>query len=274
MNESELPKEETRKARAPKLSAELALPQSGADTLVKIIKGYAVASNGGETPITYKDVASAAGLNSTLVSRNNRFLADSEILSSPKYGYYVPNEGAIRFAREAAWDEVGAKSHLRRIAAGCWFGQVSIQIFTLRPTLTKEEFKKSLAIKCGASEGDSNALDYLIDFIIYTGLIDVDENGTLTKGNFDEIERPQQTQEIFRVGQGPVDVSPPRPQDHAIHPAQILGASLVIHIHIKNFDDLTRDHAVRLIDWMKILRQSAISAELNIDTENLSDSLA
>ena len=95
-------KEETVKTRSPRLSSEKALPQSSADTLVRIIKGYAVASSGGQTKINYKDVASAAGVNPFVVSGNNRFLMDSEILSSPKYGYYIPTENAVRFAREAA----------------------------------------------------------------------------------------------------------------------------------------------------------------------------
>src|ERR1035438_8152624 len=100
MNESDMQlKEEATKARIPKMSAEKALPQSSSDQLVKIIKGYAVASNGGETQINYKDVASAANLHPTVVSRNNSFLLESQILTSPKYGYYVPSEGAVRFAQ-------------------------------------------------------------------------------------------------------------------------------------------------------------------------------
>src|SRR6187399_1884691 len=159
MNESEIQtKEEPLKARAPRLSAEKSLPQSSAEVLVKIIKGYAVASNGGETQINYKDVASAANLNPTVVSRNNSFLLESQILASPKYGYYVPNEGAVRFARESAWDEAGAKVHLRKIVLGCWYGQVLVQNFTLNPNLRREDLKRTLAIKCGATEGDGPAL--------------------------------------------------------------------------------------------------------------------
>ena len=112
MPESEAPATiEAPKQRTPRLSAEKALPQSGADTLVRIIKGYAIASSGGQAKINYKDVASAAGISPFVVSGNNRFLLDSQILSSPKYGYYVPTEDAVRFAREAAWDESGAKAH-------------------------------------------------------------------------------------------------------------------------------------------------------------------
>ncbi len=126
MNESEQQiKEETAKQRAPKLASEKALPRSGAEILVKIIKGYAVASNGGEAQVNYKDVASAVGVGPTVVSGNNSFLLESQILISPKYGFYVPSENAVRFAREAAWDEAGAKAHLRKIMVACWYGQVA-----------------------------------------------------------------------------------------------------------------------------------------------------
>ena len=166
MSESEQQlKEEPAKQRMSKLAAERALPRSGADTLVKIIKGYAVASNGGDAQVNYKDVASAAGVGPTIVSGNNSFLLESEILSSPKYGFYVPSENAVRFAREAAWDEGGAKAHLRKMMVACWYGQVVIQNFTLRSTLGREDLKRALAIKAGATEGDSNSLDFLVDFM-------------------------------------------------------------------------------------------------------------
>src|SRR5260370_14903243 len=159
MAESEVQqlKEEPPKLRAPRLSAEKALPQSSAETLVRIIKGYAIASSGGQTKINYKDVASAAGIGPTIVSGNNKFLLDSQILFSPKYGFYVPTENAVRFAREAAWDEAAAKAHLRAILAVSWYGQIILQNFALRPQLTRAEMKRALAIKSGATEGDSSA---------------------------------------------------------------------------------------------------------------------
>src|SRR5438552_2657256 len=159
MNESDQQvKTEPSKTRTPRMAAEKSLPQSSAETLVKIIKGYAVASNGGQLQVNYKDVASVAGTGPTLVSGNNRFLLESQILTSPKFGFYVPTEGAIRFARESAWDEPGAKAHLRAIVLATWYGQVAVQNFALRSTLTKEELKRALAIKSGATEGDSSAL--------------------------------------------------------------------------------------------------------------------
>ena len=265
MSESELQiKEEAPKTRVPKMSAEKALPQSSADMLVKIIKGYAVASNGGETQINYKDVASAANLHPTVVSRNNSFLLESQILTSPKYGYYVPSEGAVRFARESAWDEAGAKAYLRKIVLGCWFGQVLVQNFTLNPNLKRDDLKRTLAIKCGATEGDAGALEFLIDFVIYTGLIEVNENGSLSKGNFDELSDTTTTSEIKLP---PASI---KATQNCLQPSEnqtvTEGASLVIHVHINNFEELTPEHATKLKGWLELLHGRGSPPEIRIES--------
>jgi hypothetical protein len=264
MNESEQSlREESSKPRSPKLSAERALPQSGADTLVKIIKGYAVASNGGETQINYKDVASAANLHPTIVSRNNAFLTESQILTSPKYGYYVPSEGAVRFAREAAWDESGAKAHLRRIVSGCWYGQVVIQNLTLNSNLRREDAMKTLAIKSGAAEGDANALDFLIDFIVYTGLVETNENGTLTRGNLDEAPRMHELAPAKDVG----ELASARAEAtvNQVPFGNRERVSVVVHMHIKNLSELSPENAKRIAEWLSSLNCASASAELHVD---------
>jgi hypothetical protein len=249
------------KQRSLKLSAEKALPLSGADTLVKIIKGYAIASNGGQTQINYKDVASAAGISPTVVSGNNRFLLESQILISPKFGYYIPSEGAVRFAREAAWDEPAAKAHLRQIVIDSWYGQVAVQNFTLRPALRREELKRALAIKSGATEGDSNALESLTDFLIYIGIVVEGENGLLVKGDFDaEAGLPQTSTDASRTSSGasePSEITVAQGPPHKI--------SLTIHIHIRDLSELTPESAARLKDWLELVNKD--DAEVQITNE-------
>jgi hypothetical protein len=257
MPESEIQtKEETVKTRSPRLSSEKALPQSGADTLVRIIKGYAVASSGGQTKINYKDVASAAGVNPFVVSGNNRFLMDSEILSSPKYGYYIPTENAVRFAREAAWDEVGAKVHLRKIVADSWYGQIASQNFALRPTLTRAELKRALAIKAGASEGDSTALDFLIDFMIFTGLVAEDERGLLKKGDFDE-ELSETSPLVSEESLRPQTITRARTDAET----ERRTPSLLVHLHIRDMDQLTPENAKRVREWVSSITDSGELAD-------------
>ena len=240
--------EQVVKSKTPKLAAEKALPSAGADTLVKIIKGYVVASNAGESPVKYTDVASVTGVHQVTVSANNNFLLESQILTSPKYGYYVPSEEAVKYAREAAWAEDKAKAHLRRLAARCWYGQAVIQNFALRPSLARFDLKKSLAIKAGATEGDAAALEKLIDFIVYTELVLEDDAGTLTKGNLDEIEVPtppptQPVEQARVVTQGTGDAYVQHGREAAV--------SVVLHVHLKDWKDLTPENAVRLREWIE-----------------------
>ena len=236
------------KQRTAKLSAEKALPYSGSDVIVKIIKGYVVASNAGESPVKYTDVASATGLNSTSVSGNNSFLSESQILTSPKYGYYVPSEEATRYAREAAWDEEKAKLQLRKVIARCWYGQVALQNLALRSALSRADLKKSLAMKAGATEGDANALDKLIDFIVYTGLVLQDNTGVLTKGNLDEIEIS--TSSAQRAAGETVPVVTQGKGDVYVQNKAENGVSVVVHVHLKDWNDLTSENAVRLREWL------------------------
>jgi hypothetical protein len=262
-DEAELKTAQPQKQKVAKLSAEKALPASGVEALIKIIKGYVVASQGGESQTNYRDVASATTLSPTLVSGNNTFLAESAIITSPKYGYYLPSEEAVRYAREAAWDEEKAKSHLRKLVSRCWYGQVAIQNFTLRSTLTRDEFKRSLAIKCGATEGDSNALERLIDFIIYTGLVTENEQGLLTKGNLDEVPGATEMQpESERHDQS--KASPPALQV-ATAPTNAATVTLVLHVHVKNLSDLTDENAEAVKRWAAKLGCGTIQLDGNLE---------
>ena len=267
MNESEPEtRTETLKPRPPKMAAEKPLPQSSAETLVKIIKGYAVASNGGQTQVNYKDVASVAGISPTMVSGNNRFLLESQILVSPKFGFYVPSEGAVRFARESAWDEPGAKAHLRSVVLTTWYGQVAVQNFALRSSLRKEDLKRALAIKSGATEGDSAALDFLTDFLIYTDIIVQRDDGTLAKGEIDE--------DISEKVATTVPVSGVEPRSAVTTPGVVASRkliSLTVHIHIQNPEQLTKEYADRVKEWMRMLEVSQDSIQLSVSAADHED---
>lgn len=247
------------KTRGPKLSAEKALPTVGAEQLVRIIKGYAVASSGGQSQVNYKDVASATGLNPTVVSGNNTFLLESEIITSPKYGYYLPSEEAVRFARESAWAEENAKSHLRRIALKTWYGQVAVQNFATRVSLSRDELRRVLGIKCGATEADAKALNYVVDFLIYLGVVVEDGNDLLQRGNTDELgksaaflQNPQPTS---------VDaVSSPTPEHEVTATSKSQNISVVLNLNLNvRIEDLTLENAERVRDWVESITKSVRS---------------
>lgn len=251
MNESEQGIAPPPKQRTPRMSAEKSLPQSSAETLVRIIKGYAIASAGGQTPINYKDVASVSGIAPTVVSGNNKFLLESQILISPKFGYYVPSEAAVRFAREAAWDEPAAKVHLRRVICSTWYGQIGLQNLMLRPSLRREDLKRALAIRAGATEGDSNTLEYVIDFLIYVGVVNEDETGLLAKGEVDATE-----QSLLVGADAVVDGVSARTALGAALPVaagESKSAGLTVHIHIHSPEDLTEEYAIRIREWLDLI---------------------
>jgi hypothetical protein len=255
------------KPRPAKLAPEKALPQSAHDTLIKIIKGYAVASNGGETQVNYKDVAGVTGLSPGLVSGNNGFLAESQFITSPKYGFYLPSEGAVRFARESAWGEEQAKAHLRKIIGNTWYGTVTVQNFALRSSLTREDLKRSLAIKCGATDGDSVNLDRLLGFIIYTGLVTETEHGLLVRGNIEDIEStpaavPQQASLAPSVPSASNAVTPLFPRSSSA------SAVLTLHIHIQSLDELTEQNALRIRNWLQSL--NGVAQETTVEIEQSS----
>lgn len=247
-----LPSDSKSKPKTSKLSAEKALPQAGVETFIKVIKGYVVASNGGETPVSYKDVGSVTGLNPTAVSRNNSFLSESNIIVSPKYGFFVPTENAVRYAREAAWDETAAKWHLRKSIINTWYGQVALQNFAIRSNLSRDDLRRAFGIKSGATEADSSGLSFLIDFLVYSGLIVESENGLLAKGNTDDLEFGSVDSVVNNSGiavQGGI-VSNTVVEGVQIHQNPSNPIMLTISLRINSFDELTDENAQKLKEWL------------------------
>lgn len=253
------------KPRVPKLSAEKALPVSPSETLMKIIKGYAVASGGGSTAINYKDVAAVTNLSPTLVSANNSFLAESGFIQSPKYGFYLPSEEAVRFARETAWGEEKAKVYLRRIAFATWYGTVIDQVLSLRSSVPRDDLKRSLAIKCGASEGDSASLEKLIDFVRDIALVAEGANGLFERGDTDNLDV---TTESVPPAQTPASpsLSSKAPVAVVETTQQPRGVSVVLHLHVRDWSELSPENAVRLRDWLASMDANRIS--VNVEQPN------
>lgn len=250
------------KQRVAKLSAEKSLPVSGSDTLMKIIKGYAVASGGGNTAINYKDVAAATGLSATLVSSNNSFLAESGFIQSPKYGFYLPSEAAVRFAREAAWGEEKAKVYLRRIAFATWYGAVLSQALALRSSIPRDDLKRSLAIKSGATEGDSSSLERLIDFVRDIGLVTEAANGLFEKGNTDALDVTTEPVQSPQVSLPSPDLPKPTPTNTNA-PQQSRGVSVVLHLHVHNWAELSQENAMRLKDWLASMDEHQVRVDID-----------
>ncbi|MCX6954895.1 MAG: hypothetical protein NTV51_22280 [Verrucomicrobia bacterium] len=246
------------RVKSQKLAAHYALPLSSVEAIIKIIKGYAVASNGGESAVNYKDVASATGLTPSVVSRNNTFLAESQIITSPKYGFYIPSEATVKFARESAWDEPNAKRHLRSIVKGTWFGSLVAQNFSMRSTLSRDDLKKVLAIKSGASEGDSDSLSKLIDFLSYIGIISESENGVFsrqTEVDVPVLADPINVVALAKEGEIPSEKRPERRPENCPQGTGTLGSfarvQINLNITIASISELNDGDALKLRAWIQ-----------------------
>jgi len=150
------------------------------------------------------------------------------------------------------------------------FYMATIQNLSLRSTLTREELRRSLAIKCGATEGDANALGFLIDFIVYTNLATAEENGAITRGNFDEIaSKPETTvrPELAVKSDQPEIVEAKTPGSSK---EDKKSASVVVHFHVHDFTHLTPENAEALRKWVKLVNQEGLSVDFELSTENQS----
>lgn len=124
-----------------------------------------------------------------------------------------------------------------------WYGQTVQDILFSRPALGKAALNKALAERIGATRAHSLALDYLIDFMVYAGLLVVDENSDLRRRDYGGAEE--------------------RPISHGPN-AKL---SLIIHLHVNKLEDLTPENANRVAEWLKGLRESVHPLEVKLETK-------
>ena len=120
--------------------------------------------------------------------------------------------------------------------------------------------KRALAIKSGATEGDSTALDFLIDFVIYTGLVVEGDKGALKKGDVDETKLPEPPAAIAR--QAPVTEIAERDRSKVEQGRRTPG--LLVHLHIHDLDQLTPENAIRVKEWVRSIVNEG-SSEVKIE---------
>ncbi len=174
-----------------KIQSAYSLPISRPEVLSKILQAYVIASKQGVEAIKYTDVAAVAGVHPTVVSGNNSFLAESGFIVSARYGYYKPSPETIEFAKQAPWDEEGAKKFVRAQIDRAWFGETVRQQFQMFDTLTKEQQIRAFGLKSVADESDKNKLGFLFDFLVYFEYVIPDENGNYTLRQDETSERTE-----------------------------------------------------------------------------------
>ena len=154
------------------------MPYASPKILADILKAYVIASSQGTDPVAYKDVAVVANRHPTDVSKNNAFLSDSGFIVSERRGYFKPAPETTEFAKQAPWDDEGAKRHIRRLIDTTWYGQLVQQKFQMHNSQSKQDLIKAFGIKATPDQSDANRLDLLLEFLVYFDYLQVDEQGT------------------------------------------------------------------------------------------------
>ena len=118
----------------------------------------------------------------------------------------------------------------------------------------------------GAAEGDSAALDFLIDFLIYTGIVVEREDGSLAKG---EVEA-----DTFARVSATVPVSGAEARAAVGAPTFVTSqksVSVTVHIHIQRPEQLTQEYADRVKEWLRLLEVDGAKAEVSVDAADHED---
>jgi hypothetical protein len=244
-----------------KIQSTYALPSSGPEILSKILKAYVIASKQGAEAIKYTDVAAVAGLNPTVVSRNNSFLADSGFIVSEKYGYYKPSPDTIEFAKHAPWDEVGARKFIRKQIDKTWFGETVRQQFQMFETLTRPQQVKAFGIKALPDESDANKVGFLFDFLVYFDYITTDEKGNYYLHREGTSESPEGTIQVDDMvadvmrGESPREVID-KYVGPKVPPLQSGRATHQIHVNINITPSTTDEELQALVRKAKLVIDS------------------
>lgn len=175
--------EKGKKARIrTKLQYPLPDSQTSFEKHLDIIKAYVVASKEGKEPVSYRDFKTLVDLQPTRVSGNNKFLENIGLIRKVEgeRGKYLPEDVTIRLYNALKWNkEEEIRSILRELLLSLWFWDFTKQLLDHKGTRTRTELRDKLGYESGADPKKHNsALNVLIDYLIYAGLIK-EEDGNL-----------------------------------------------------------------------------------------------
>ena len=230
-----------------KIQSVHALPASGPEILTKILKAYVIASKQGAEAIKYTDVAAVAALNPTMVSRNNAFLSESQFILPERWGYFKPNPATTDYAKQAPWDDQGAKAHIRSLIDRTWYGETVQQQFQLQDTLTKSQLIRAFGIKATPDESDANKLGLLVDFLVHFEYLVTDEQGNYISRPRDDsqvVDQPHKADAFIVEQLNPVETRPLLPEsvEETGH------ATSHLHVNINlNLTPATSDEELELL---------------------------
>lgn len=160
------------------MSNNKALPRDPLVNLLNMIKGYSVASGEGQYPVLPRDVTQIIALSPESIAANLSFLSESGFVTCSSGGYCKPTEDAVRYAREAPWDERNAIKYLKRIVDETWYAKASLSFLQRRSSgLGDTALIRVLLDASGATESNLSSISVLMDLMIYARILEPDSRG-------------------------------------------------------------------------------------------------
>ena len=174
----------------------LSLPGSGYEVITKILHAYALC---GGKPASLADVASKAGVDKTVVSRNNGFLNSLGLLSGGKSKSLTEEGKELAIALGNDMEEDAALSWRRTFLSASSTKPV-IDMLQVQKQIPKEQFVGKVASTLGIVSGKAGVsvgINTLAEILLRSGLLkDSDGKYSIVSGILDApIEESEETQQ-------------------------------------------------------------------------------
>jgi len=140
----------------------------------------------------------------TTASTCNAFFVTSNFIVR-EHGGFRPAEDLVEFARQLPWNENEAKKRLRSMMQGTWYAKELPVLFDVTPTMDEKELISRLGSTIGAREDQRGALQTLVRFVVYAGLVEQDaDTGAMALGQGEAIVAQSPPAEVGVGATGPV----------------------------------------------------------------------
>ncbi len=143
---------------------------------VQLVKAIVEFSNKGEKMVDYKSIK--IGIHPTHISSELPYLESISLVKKNKKGKYSVDPKTIELVDNLNWNkELEAKRILGDMIQKSWFGNLTSKIVKVKGKVKKDELISELGKEASAHPTrDKKSIERLIEWMKYSGLIDMDEN--------------------------------------------------------------------------------------------------
>ncbi len=142
-----------------------------------ILRRFVMRSRSGSEAVPAPKVE-GEGIPIQAAEMNVRFLRSIGLLSAAERGMYLPTPEAIKFVNAKTVSDERAKPILKALVANSWFAEAARSVLSTQPLIGEDQFLGELALVAETDKSRKGpALRVLLDYLVYTGLVNRDERG-------------------------------------------------------------------------------------------------